>query len=65
MLIIGSSAGCTYFRDTEVRQAQPEATNTGQNPLAQVAAVPNNLNFIAEVVQKVGQPLYALMQLAL
>jgi Do/DeqQ family serine protease len=54
MLIIGSSAGCTYFRDREVRQAQPEATNTGQNPLAQVAAAPNNLNFIAEVVQKVG-----------
>jgi serine protease Do len=54
MLIIGSSAGCTYLGDREARQAQPDATNTGQNPSNQVAVQPNNLNFVAEVAQKVG-----------
>lgn len=54
MLIIGSSAGCTYLRDREITQAQPENNNTGQNPLAQIATAPSNLNFIAEVVREVG-----------
>ncbi len=54
MLIIGSSAGCTAFKNREAIQPQPEATNTGQNPSNQVAAAPNNLNFIAEVVREVG-----------
>lgn len=54
MLIIVSSAGCTDFKNREAIQAQPETTNNGQNLLAQVSGAPNNLNFIAEVVQKVG-----------
>lgn len=54
MFIIGSSAGCTEFRNREARLAQPEATNTGENPSSQVAAEPNNLNFIASVAQKAG-----------
>ncbi len=54
MLIIGSSVGCTEQRDREARLAQPDATNTGQNPSSQVAAQPNNLNFVASVAQKVG-----------
>ena len=56
VLIIGSSAGCTNLRDREVTQAQPSdsATNASPRPSNQVAAAPNNLNFIAEVVQEVG-----------
>ncbi len=41
MFIIGSSAGCTNPRNREATQAQPDATNTGQNPSDQVAAQPN------------------------
>lgn len=54
MFIIGSSAGCNDLRNPEARQAQPDATNTAQNPSNQVAAQPNNLNFVFEVAQKVG-----------
>ncbi len=54
MFMIGSSAGCSDLRNSEATQAQPDATNTGQNPSNQVAAQPNNLNFITEVAQKVG-----------
>lgn len=54
MFIIGSSAGCTDIRNPETRQAQPDATNTGQNPSNQVSAQPNNLNFVSSVTQKVG-----------
>lgn len=54
IFIIGSSAGCNTLRNTEATQAQPDATNTGQNPSPQVAPEPNNLNFVAEVAQKVG-----------
>lgn len=54
MLIIGSSAGCTNPRNREATQAQPEATNTGQNSSPQVATQPNNLNFVSEVAKNVG-----------
>lgn len=54
IFIIGSSGGCTDIRNPEARLAQPEATNTGQNPSNQVAVQPNNLNFVSSVAQKVG-----------
>lgn len=54
MLIIGSSAGCTDLRNPEARLAQPDTTNTGQNPSNQVATEPNNLNFVTSVAQTVG-----------
>ena len=47
VLLLGSSAGCVSQGNREVTQGQP-------SPLEQ-AAVPNNLNFIAEVVRNVGQ----------
>ena len=54
MFIIGSSAGCTNITNPEARLAQPDATNTGQNPSNQVSTQPNNLNFVSSVAQKVG-----------
>jgi Do/DeqQ family serine protease len=48
VLIIGSSAGCSDFRDREATQTQPSPTATN------TLLPPSNLNFIAEVVQEVG-----------
>lgn len=54
ILIIGSSAGCTDGRNRAATQTQPNANNTQQNSSNQVATQPNNVNFVAEVAQKVG-----------
>ena len=48
LLILGSSAGCTYFKDTEASQPQ---VIRGERVLP---PADNNLNFIAKVAQDVG-----------
>lgn len=46
-ILIISSAGCTYLGDREFTQAQT-------TPSQEVVPLPNNLNFIAEIVEEVG-----------
>jgi len=48
VLFIGSNAGCTYLREREAAQ------KLQTSPIKQATSVPNNLNFISEVVQAVG-----------
>ena len=50
LLLLGSSAGCTYFRDREA--SQPQVIRSDRQALSSPAD--NNLNFIAEVAQDVG-----------
>jgi len=64
MLIIGSSAGCTAFRNREAHTTTTHATKHGtKNPLAQVAAAEQFPNFLLLKLSRTSCCI-ALMQLA-